>query len=158
MIQVGQKIDTSIVLQIVENEIERTTTLAEILTKPFVISVYMKNNTSSCDNQNKSLVEFAQEIEKKGVGLLAISKDTCGSHKKYIAKQGISYLLASDPDENFPRITDSIVEKSMYGKKYFGASRSAFVIGTDGTVLGIIEKVDSKNHGQQVLDLLETII
>jgi len=45
----------------------------------------------------------------------------------------------------------------MYGKKYFGASRSAFVIDTDGTVLAIIEKVDSKNHGQQVLDALDSI-
>jgi len=157
MIQVGQKIDTSLSLKIVENGSERTVSLAEILTKPFVISVYMKNNTSSCDNQNKSLVEFTEQISAKGFGILSLSKDTCGSHLKYAAKHGISYVLASDPDQKFPEITDSIVEKSMYGKKYFGASRSAFVIDTDGTVLAIIEKVDSKNHGQQVLDALDSI-
>ena len=117
----------------------------------------MKNNTSSCDNQNKSLVEFTEQISAKGYGILSLSKDTCGSHLKYAAKHGISYVLASDPDQKFPEITDSIVEKSMYGKKYLGASRSAFVIDTDGTVLALIEKVDSKNHGQQVLDALESI-
>lgn len=157
MIQIGDKIDTSISFSIIENGQERTVTLSELLTKPFVISVYMKNNTGSCDKQNASLTEFAPQITEKGYGLMAVSKDSCGSHAKYAAKLGISYVLASDPDESFSKLTDSIVEKSMYGKKYFGPSRSAFVIGTDGTVLGIIEKVDSKNHGKEVLDLLDTL-
>lgn len=157
MIQVGEKIDTSISLNIVQNGQERNITLAELLTKPFVISVYMKNNTSSCDKQNISLTEYAAKIEEKGYGLLTLSKDSCGSHTKYASKHGIPYVLASDPDDSFSKATDSIVEKSMYGKKYFGPSRSAFVIGTDGTVLGIIEKVNSKEHGKEVLELLDTL-
>lgn len=157
MIQVGQKIDTSIRFQVVENGVERETSLQELLTKPMVISVYMKNNTGSCDKQNQSLAEHAQQIMDKGYLLMAVSKDTCGSHKKYAQKFGISYLLASDPDTLISKVTDSIVEKSMYGKTYEGPSRSAFVIDTNGTVIGLIEKVDSKVHGEQVLALLDTL-
>ncbi len=157
MIQVGQKIDTSIRFQVVENGVERETSLQELLTKPMVISVYMKNNTGSCDKQNQSLAEHAQQIMDKGYLLMAVSKDTCGSHQKYAQKFGISYLLASDPDTLISKVTDSIVEKSMYGKTYEGPSRSAFVIDTNGTVIGLIEKVDSKVHGEQVLALLDTL-
>lgn len=158
MIKIGQKIDTSISLNIVENGLERSVTLAELLKKPLVLSVYMKNNTSSCDNQNRSLAEHSKAIKAKGYELVAVSKDTCGSHAKYAAKLGIDYLLASDPENQLSKLTDSIVEKSMYGKKYQGASRSAFVIGTDGVVKAIIEKVDSKNHGTEILSLLDTLV
>lgn len=158
MIKIGQKIDTSISLQLIEDGTERSVTLGELLTRPLVVSVYMKNNTNSCDNQNRSLVEHAEAIKAKGFGLLAVSKDTCGSHKKYAAKLGIDYLLASDPENELSKLTDSIVEKSMYGRKYQGPSRSAFVIGTNGEVKAIIEKIDSKNHGTEILSLLDTLV
>jgi peroxiredoxin Q/BCP len=118
------------------------------------VSVYMKNNTGSCDKQNVSLSEDQQAFEQKGVNLIAISKDTCGSHKKYAEKHGINYILASDPDLEFSKATDSVVEKSMYGKTYEGPSRSAFYIDTDGTILAIIEKVDPKNHSAELLELI----
>lgn len=157
MIEVGQTIDTNIHFKAIINGEEKETTLADLLTKPMVISVYMKNNTSSCDNQNVSLVEYSKKIAEKGYLLMSVSKDTCGSHKKYAAKHGIDYILASDPELTIAKAFDSVIEKSMYGKKYFGPTRSAYVINTDGKVLGIIEKIDSKNHGNELLSLLNTI-
>jgi peroxiredoxin Q/BCP len=95
-------------------------------------------------------VEFA----KAGYNLVAISRDTCGSHLKYAAKKKISYTLASDPDDLFSKAAGSIVEKSMYGKTYLGPARAAFVLDKDGTVLAVAEKVDTADHAAQLRALI----
>ena len=89
MIEAGKKMDTKFTLKVVEGEEEKDVTFSDILTKPTIVSVYMKNNTSSCDKQNISLAEHASWFDDAGYNLMTISKDTCGSHKKYIAKHGI---------------------------------------------------------------------
>jgi peroxiredoxin Q/BCP len=155
MIKIGQKMNTDFELKVVQNGEEKSVKFSELLNRPTLVSVYMKNNTGSCDKQNESLASDQQSIEQKGVNLIALSKDTCGSHKKYAEKHGINYILASDPNLDFSKATDSMVEKSMYGKTYEGPSRSAFYIDTDGTILGIIEKIDPKNHAAELLELIK---
>jgi peroxiredoxin Q/BCP len=155
MVSVGQKIKTNFDIKVVRNGEEKTVSFSEVLDRPTIVSVYMKNNTGSCDHQNISLAADQDKFEKKGVNLVAISKDTCGSHKKYAEKHGINYILASDPELLFSKATDSIVEKKMYGNTYEGPSRSAFYIDTDGRLLGVIEKIDPKNHAAELLDLIK---
>ncbi|MGD8747151.1 MAG: redoxin domain-containing protein [Balneolaceae bacterium] len=157
MIEKGTKIDTDFTLDIVKNGEEQTVKFADLLDRPTIVSVYMRNNTSGCDKQNASLAEDANWFDEQGYNLVAVSKDTCGSHKNYAEKMGINYILASDPEYNFAKATDSIVEKSMYGKKYEAPSRSAYLIDTDGTVLGIIEKVNTKDHASELKDMIENL-
>lgn len=157
MIKTGEKIDTDFSLKIVKDGEEREVRFNELLERPAVVSVYMKNNTSGCDRQNASLAEHADWFELKGYNLIAISKDGCRSHKNYAEKMNINYTLASDPDYKFVKATDSIIEKKMYGKTFEGPSRSAYVIGKDGTVLGIIEKVNTKNHAEELKELIKKI-
>lgn len=157
MIEIGQKIDTGLKLAVVENGEEHEVLLSELLSRPVIISVYMRNNTSGCDRQNRSLTEYAEEFERKGYRLIALSKDSCRSHKNYADKLNINYILASDPDFAFAEATDSIVEKKMFGKTFNAPSRSAFVIDTDGTVLGMIEKVNTKAHAKELMELIEKL-
>lgn len=154
MISIGTKMNTDFKLQVVQNGEEKTVNFSELLNRPTIVSVYMKNNTGSCDKQNISLAADQEKFDEEGVNLITLSKDTCNSHKKYAEKHGINYILASDPDVLFSKATDSIVEKKMYGKTYEGPSRSAFYIDTDGTVLDYIEKVDPKNHADELLELI----
>jgi peroxiredoxin Q/BCP len=127
----------------------------DLLTRPTIVSVYMKNNTGSCDKQNDSLAARAAEFDQRGYNLVALSRDTCGSHQKYAAKKGIAYTLASDPDDLFAKAADAIVEKSMYGKTYEGPARAAFVFAKDGILLALAEKVDTKDHAAQLHALLD---
>jgi len=157
MIETGKKIDTDFSLDIVKNGEEQTITFEELLDRPTIVSVYMRNNTSGCDKQNQSLAEHADWFDRKGYNLVAVSKDTCGSHKNYAEKLGINYVLASDPEYRFAEATDSIVEKKMYGNTYEAPTRSAYVIDTDGTVLAIIEKVNTKDHAQELKELIENL-
>lgn len=155
MIEEGQKIDTDFELDIVKNGEQQTVSFDELLDRPAIVSVYMKNNTSGCDKQNESLAGESQWFDDKGYNLIAISKDSCGSHKKYADKLGINYILASDPDYKFAKATDSIVDKKMFGNEYQAPSRSAYIIQPDGTVMATIEKVDMKNHAQELKDLIK---
>jgi peroxiredoxin Q/BCP len=157
MIQPGQKLNTAFALKIVRDGEAAEVAFADLLTRPTIVSVYMRNNTGACDKQNDSLAASAGEFSKRGYNLVALSRDTCGSHKKYAAKKGIAYVLASDPDDLFAQAADAIVEKSMYGRSYQGPARAAFVIGADGTVLAVAEKTDAANHAAQLHALLDTL-
>jgi len=157
MVEVGQKIDTDFTLNIVQDGEEKEVNFSDLLDKPTIVSVYMRNNTSGCDKQNKSLAENADYFQKAGYNLVAVSKDTCSSHKKYADKLGINYILASDPDYKFANAVDSVVEKKMFGNTFDAPTRSAYVIDTDGTVKGIIEKVNTSNHASELKELIESI-
>lgn len=157
MVSVGQKIDTAFPLKVVQGGAVREGVFRDLLTRPTVVSVYMRNNTGSCDKQNDSLAAHADEFERLGYNLVAVSRDTCGSHLKYAAKKNISYVLASDPHDAFAKATGSIVEKSMYGKTFEGPARAAYVIGTDGTVLAVVGKVDTADHAAQLKAVLASL-
>ena len=119
--------------------------------EPTLVSVYMRNNTSACDRQTASLAEHAADFAKRGWRVVAVSRDTCASHSKYAEKQGIAYTLVSDPEDKVSKALDAIVEKSMYGKKYRGPSRSAYLFDAQAKLLGVIAKVDAPAHGAQAL-------
>lgn len=157
MIQPGRKLNTAFSLKIVRDGAAAEVAFQDLLTRPTIVSVYMKNNTGSCDKQNDSLAAHAGEFAARGYNLVALSRDTCGSHLRYAAKKGIAYTLASDPEDRFARAADAIVEKSMYGKTYQGPARAAFVLAPDGAVLAVVEKVVPKDHAAQLHALLDTL-
>lgn len=157
MITAGQKLKTDFKLKIVRDGVVSEVVFEDLLTRPTIVSVYMKNNTGSCDRQNDSLAAHAGEFDRLGYNLVALSRDTCGSHAKYAAKKGIAYVLASDPGDLFAKATDSVVAKSMYGRTFMGPARAAYLIDTDGTVLAVVGKVDTKDHAAQLLAALAGI-
>lgn len=158
MITVGNRLDTKFKLKVVKDGVVREMPFGELLTRPTIVSVYMKNNTGSCDKQNDSLVAHAAEFERAGYNVVAVSRDTAGSHTRYAAKKGIGYALVSDPKDAFAKAVDSIVEKSMYGRTFFGPARAAYVLTTDGTVLAVVEKVDTADHGAQLRKVIAGLL
>lgn len=154
MISPGQKLKTDFKLKIVRDGAQQEVTFSDLLTRRTIVSVYMKNNTGSCDKQNDSLVAHAAEFVQAGYNLVALSRDTCGSHLKYAANKKIGYTLASDQGDLFAKAADSIVEKSMYGRTFLGPARAAFVLEKDGTVLALAAKVDPADHAAQIRALI----
>ena len=154
MITAGKKLKTNFKLKVVAQGVESEVAFKDLLKRRTIVSVYMKNNTGSCDKQNDSLVAHAAEFNRAGYDLVAISRDTPGSHLKYAVKKKITYTLASDPTDLFAQAADAVVEKSMYGKKYFGPARAAWVLAPDGTVLAVAEKVDTADHAAQLNALI----
>lgn len=154
MIKPGTTPDLSFPVKAIVNGEAKLVPFRDLITGPTVVTVFMKCNTSVCDVQNQSLAAHTDAFSKKGVNIIAIGKESGGILTKYAQKLGITYILVSDPDMQFAQATDSLIEKSMYGKKYMGPTRSAYVFDANGTVTGIIEKVDAENHAAELLALI----
>lgn len=157
MISAGQKLDLGLRLKAVQAGAAREITLGNLLRRRTIVTVYMKNNTPGCDRQVASLTAQADEFDRAGYDLVALSRDTAGSHAKYMTAKTIPFTLVSDPDDVFARATDSLVEKSMYGRTFTGPARAAYVLEPDGTVLAVLEKVDPKDHAAQLRAVLASL-
>ena len=157
MVTPGQKLDLQFRLKVVHGGVAKEVKFADLLTRPTIVSVYMRNNTATCDRQNSSLAAHAAEFDRAGFNLVAISRDTPGSHLRYAQARKIAYTLASDPGDQFARAADALVEKSMYGRNFIGPARSAFVLDRDGTVLAVAASVDRMDHGAQLEELIKPL-
>ena len=94
---------------------------------------------------------------KAGAAVLGASPDPVAAVKRFHDKQGLNFRLLADEDH---AVTDSYgvwVEKSMYGKTYWGAQRATFIIDPEGTVAGVIPKASPKTHDEQVLKILGSL-
>ena len=157
MVAVDDKLDLDFRLKVVRDGEAKEMRFGDLLRRRTIVSVYMKNKTPSCDRQNDSLAAHAKEFAEMGYDLVAISRDTAGSHQRYAALKGISYPLVSDPEDRFARATDSLIEKSMYGRTFVGPARAAYVLDRDGSVLAVISKVDTADHAAQLRAALQSL-
>lgn len=157
MLAPGQKPDLGFKLKILCDGVSKDMAFADLLQRRTIVSVYMKNNTPSCDRQNESLAAYAADFARAGYDLVAISRDTCGSHARYAAKKGIGYALASDPEDRFARAVDALVQKAMYGRTFIGPARAAYVFERDGTLLAVLEKVDTADHAAQLFGVIKKL-
>ena len=110
-----------------------------------VLYFYPKNDTPGCTRQACDLRDTWGEIQSRAE-LFGVSVDTAESHEKFIKKHGLPFPLLSDADKKIVQSYGVWVEKSMYGKKYFGTERSTFVIGPDFRIVTILKKVKPAEH------------
>ena len=119
-----------------------------------VLYFYPKDNTSGCTKEACSFRDNIREIETKGVVVLGISPDSVKSHQNFIQKHDLNFTLLSDPDHKVAQAYGVWVEKSMYGRKYWGILRTTFIIGRDGIIKHVFERVKPAGHAEEVLVIL----
>jgi len=119
-----------------------------------VLYFYPKDNTSGCTKEACSFRDNIREIETKGAVVLGISPDSVKSHQNFIQKHDLNFTLLSDPDHNVAQAYGVWVEKSMYGRKYWGILRTTFIIGRDGIIKHVFERVKPAGHAEEVLVIL----
>lgn len=76
------------------------------------------------------------------------------SKAKFAAKYGLNFPLLADPDHTIAEAFGAWGEKSMYGKTHLGVLRSTFVVGADGKIEHVWEKVKPEDHAEEVLAYL----
>ena len=121
--------------------------------KRAVLFFYPKDMTPGCTTEAIDFTTLKPEFDKAGVALLGISKDPPARHQKFTAKHDLTVPLASDPEEG--GLSDALgiwTERQMYGKRFMGMVRTTYLIGTDGTIERVWDKVKVKGHAQEVLD------
>jgi thioredoxin-dependent peroxiredoxin len=87
--------------------------------------------------------------------VLGVSPDPVARVKRFHDKQDLNFRLLADEDHSVAETYGVWVEKSMYGKTFWGAQRSTFIIDPEGTVAHVIPKVSPKTHDEKVLAVLQ---
>lgn len=121
--------------------------------KILVLYFYPKDNTPGCTKQACALRDNWAQIKNKAE-IFGISPDSINSHKKFIEKFELPFPLLSDENKELAQAFGVWVEKSMYGKKYFGTERSTFIINEEGKIKAILAKVKPEEHFEKLLKVL----
>ena len=130
--------------------------LADYAGKTVVIYFYPKDNTPGCTKEACGFRDLKPELDRLGVVLLGVSRDSLNSHDKFIADFGLPFTLLSDPDAAMMSAYGAYGEKVQYGKKTTGTIRSTVVVGPDGKVLKHWPKVaKAEEHPAQVVEFLQ---
>jgi peroxiredoxin Q/BCP len=119
--------------------------------KKLVLYFYPKDDTPGCTAEACNLRDNYDALKKAGFEILGVSPDDGKSHSKFIAKYELPFSLLADTDKATCEAYGVWVEKSMYGRKYMGVNRTTFIINEEGIIEKIIDKVDTKNHTDQIL-------
>ncbi len=136
----------------------REHTLGEYRGKTVVIYFYPRDNTPGCTKEACGFRDLDQELKKRGVVLLGVSRDSLKSHDKFIRDFGLPFTLLSDPDAAMMTSYGAYGEKVLYGKKSMGVIRSTVVVGPDGTVIRHWARVaKAESHPADVAAFLEKL-
>ena len=125
---------------------------ADFAGRKLVLFFYPKDDTPGCTTENLDFTALADDFAKAGAALLGISKDSPARHVKFIAKHGLRAPLASDAEAG--GLSDALgiwAEKVNYGRTYMGMVRTTLLVGSDGRIARIWDKVKVKGHAAEVL-------
>jgi peroxiredoxin Q/BCP len=125
--------------------------------KKLVLYFYPKDDTSGCTKEAIAFNALRDEFAKAGAAIVGMSPDSPAKHDKFCAKYELALPLASDEANGTLQAYGVWVEKSMYGRKYFGVERSTFLIGDDGRIARIWRKVKVPGHAEEVLAAVKAL-
>ncbi|MBW8323843.1 MAG: thioredoxin-dependent thiol peroxidase [Prolixibacteraceae bacterium] len=123
--------------------------------KKLILYFYPKDNTPGCTAESCNLSDNYQMWLSKGYEVIGVSPDKVASHKKFADKFQFGFNLIADTETNILQAFGVWGEKSMYGRTYMGVLRTTFVINEDGIIEQIFDKVDTKDHTNQIIKALD---
>jgi len=133
----------------------KTITLDDYRGKKLVLYFYPKDLTPGCTIQARDLTSNLSALAEKGYEVLGVSADSVKRHCSFIDKIGIGFSLLSDESLSVIKAYEVWGLKKFMGREYEGIKRTTFLIDEKGVVEDVIEKVKTKSHTQQILDLIE---
>lgn len=116
----------------------------------YVLYFYPKDDTPGCTTQACSFRDSMPRFDDLKVAVFGVSADSLAAHQKFVGKYQLNFPLLSDPDRNLLEAIGVWVEKSMYGRTYFGIQRATFVVDANGRIEKVWPKVKAKGHGEDV--------
>jgi peroxiredoxin Q/BCP len=118
-----------------------------LLGKWVVLFFFPKAFTPGCTNEVCSINNNIENLKKLGVEIFGISKDNLSTQRRFKEKYNLKYELIADE-------SGDIIRSFGISKKTGSAERKTFIINPDGKIAYIFEKVDVKNHGKEIEDVL----
>ena len=129
--------------------------LSDYKGRKVVLYFYPKDSTSGCTAQACSLRDGYDDLRKAGYEVIGVSVDGEKSHQKFIEKNNLPFTLIADTDKKLVEQFGVWGEKKFMGRVSMGILRTTFVIGADGVIEKVFEKVRTADHFQQILEAYE---
>jgi peroxiredoxin Q/BCP len=128
--------------------------LSSLRGQPVVVYFYPKADTPGCTTQACGVRDHEASYARLNAVVLGISPDPVAKVKKFHDKQRLNFRLLADEGHAVADAYGVWVEKSMYGRKYWGNERTTFVIDPAGRVAEVLRKVKPAEHDTLVLAAL----
>ena len=129
----------------------RTVSLSAFKGKTVVLYFYPKDDTPGCTREACDFRDAFARFKAKGAVILGVSRDNATSHQRFKEKYNLPFPLLADTEGTVTEAYGVWVEKSMYGRTYFGIERTTIVIDGTGKITEIIRKVKVDGHVQELL-------
>ena len=140
-----------------ESDAGERVSLSDFRGKPVVLYFYPKDDTPGCTTQARGIRDAYAEFERAGAVVLGVSPDNEAKHVKFKEKYELPFTLLADPDHEVAERYGTWGEKHFMGKKYWGVSRTTFLIAPDGTVAKVMHDVKPGTHAADVLAALAAL-
>ena len=124
---------------------------SDLLGRKTIVYFYPKDNTPGCTAEACNLRDNYAALTAAGYNVVGVSKDSVASHRKFTDKFDLPFTLLADTSTQMLQDFGAWGEKKMCGKTYVGTLRKTFIFNEEGILERIIEKVDTKNHTEQIL-------
>lgn len=122
--------------------------------KRLIIFFYPKDDTPGCTAEACNLRDNYSKLSKLGFELLGVSPDSLKKHKKFIDKYELPFPLLADEEKVMLKDYGVWGLKKFMGREYEGVHRSTFVVNGEGVLEGVITKVKTKDHTNQILETI----
>jgi peroxiredoxin Q/BCP len=119
--------------------------------KKVILYFYPKDDTPGCTAEACSLRDGNSILLENGFKIIGVSADNAKSHVKFTEKYNLPFPLIPDTDKKIIQDYGVWGRKKFMGREFDGIIRTTFVIGEDGTILKVFDKVDTKDHTNQIL-------
>ena len=129
--------------------------LASLRGRRVVLYFYPKDDTSGCTLESCDFRDQFPRFRSVDAVILCISPDSAESHRKFKKKFALPFTLLVDENHALAERLGIWVEKTFYGRKYMGVQRTTYVIGADGAVQHVFEKVNPAGHAGEVMAFLK---
>lgn len=134
-----------------ENEVS----LSDFLGQKVVVYFYPKDSTPGCTRQACAFAADFSAYKEKNIAVIGISKDSTASHRRFAEKNGLPFILLSDPELEAIKAYDVWQEKKMYGKVSMGVVRSSYLIDENGFIELALPKVKPDTNSKEILQFIE---
>ena len=132
--------------------------LADLKGQRVVLYFYPKDATPGCTKEACNFRDRWDRFQEHNILVFGISKDNAASHTRFISKQELPFTLLTDAEPcPVAASYDSYGLKKFMGKEYMGVNRMTFIIGKDGKLKHVMEKVKTKTHHDDVLSLVKSL-
>lgn len=131
--------------------------LADYRGRTVVLYFYPRDMTPGCTKQACSFRDTRSDLEALGAVVLGVSVDDAESHRRFREEQRLNFPLLVDRGAKVATRYGAWGEKTLYGRKSIGMTRSTFIIGPKGTLLRVWKRARAESHGDVVLRALREL-